>query len=171
MEIKQYFNFLSQEQHSYVIDHTLKSNRWEFSGHSRENEAGFVFWNLSLDNNKFFTKKLLKKINKKTNQNFLLERVYANGQTYGLCGLMHYDKINGNNKYFTFLYYANPIWKPNWGGQTVFFDKNNNAIFSQYPAPNLGILFNSEILHAGLEPSRLCTELRVSIAFKLKLSE
>jgi len=170
MEIIPYYDFLNSTEQQYVIEHTIKSSKWSFRGVSDPDQPNMpIFWHLPLDDNDFFTTKLFEKIIKITNKQFSLERVYANGQTYGLSGSLHVDQDNGNNQYYTFLYYVQPTWEPEWGGQTVFCDSKENIIYSQFPTPNLGILFNSEILHAGLEPTRLCTLLRVTLAFKLKL--
>ena len=203
MEIIPYYEFLDSTEQQYVINNTVNSSKWSFNGIPDSDQPNkIIFWYLPLDNDHFFTKKIFEKIKTTTNQNFSLERVYANGQTYGLSGSLHVDqelgnnqyytflyyvqptwepewggqtvfcdnKENGNNQYYTFLYYVQPNWLPEWGGQTVFYDDNEKMVFQQFPTPNLGILFNSEILHAGLEPTRLCKLLRVTVAFKLKLN-
>ena len=171
MEIIPYYEFLDSTEQQYVINNTVNSSKWSFNGIPDSDQPNkIIFWYLPLDNDHFFTKKIFEKIKTTTNQNFSLERVYANGQTYGLSGSLHVDQELGNNQYYTFLYYVQPTWEPEWGGQTVFCDNKENIIYSQFPTPNLGILFNSEILHAGLEPTRLCKLLRVTVAFKLKLN-
>ena len=170
MDILTCYDFLTPDEHQYAIENTINSSNWAFKGHSDDKSTDLTFWYLPLDHDTFFTTKLVEKINQYTRKNFVLERVYANGQTYGLSGSLHRDKENGNNQYYTFLYYVQPNWLPEWGGQTVFYDDNEKMVFQQFPTPNLGIIFNSEILHAGLEPTRFCSILRVTIAFKLKLN-
>jgi Rps23 Pro-64 3,4-dihydroxylase Tpa1-like proline 4-hydroxylase len=139
-------------------------NTWAFNGCSTDNT--FSFWNMDLTQDVFFTTHMLNKIKMFTEKNFALGRVYANGQTYGLCGSYHQDvESNDKESYKTFLYYVNPFWDYQWGGSTIFHQagENHNQLF----IPNNGVLFDSTIYHAGLEPTRHCKELRVTVAFKL----
>lgn len=164
MNIKSYPNFLTEEEHKYVISKTINGNTWGFDGYSTQD--GFSFWFMDLINDEFFTKRMLKKIEKATSAKYKLDRVYANGQTYGLSGSYHKDvESDDTDAYKTFLYYVNPYWNYQWGGNTFFYqgEKNHNQLF----IPNNGVLFDSTIYHAGLEPTRHCKELRVTVAFKL----
>lgn len=54
-------------------------------------------------------------------------------------------------------------------GETYF--KENNIISSAKPTYNSGILFKSNIEHKGSSPKINFTDLRITIAFKLKLSK
>lgn len=164
LNIKSYPNFLSNEEHEYVIAKTLKGNTWVFNGSSIEDK--FTFWYMELMDDEFFTKHMLNKIEVATDTKFKLDRAYANGQTYGLPGSYHRDvETDITDVYKTFLYYVNLYWDYQWGGSTFFYqeDKNYNQLF----IPNNGVLFDSTIYHAGLEPTRHCKELRVTVAFKL----
>jgi len=158
----------TQQEHQLVIDKTLNAKTWQFAGFSNEPNST-KFWFLDLGNDSFFTKLSLDRIQTLTNQEFELDRVYANGQTHGLSGDMHQDVIGGDDSYKTFLYYVGPTWLPEWGGATVFHDPHKADIFFNYPQPNTGVIFNSNILHQGQEPTRQCKELRVTVAWKLKL--
>lgn len=168
INIKSYPNFLTQEEHNYVIAKTLKGNAWAFIGSSTDDS--FSFWNMDLTQDVFFTKHMLNKIKIVTEKNFALGRVYANGQTYGLSGSYHQDAIdlnpNSKNIYKTFLYYVNPNWKSEWGGSTLF--QQNEEVYNQPFIFNNSILFDGDIHHVGLEPTRHCKDLRVTVAFKLR---
>jgi hypothetical protein len=164
LNIKSYPNFLNKEEHNYVISKTLMGDTWKFDGYS--NETGFTFWYMELINDEFFTNYMLNKIEVATNTKYKLNRMYANGQTYGISGSYHQDvESNDKESYKTFLYYVNPFWDYQWGGSTIFHQagENHNQLF----IPNNGVLFDSTIYHAGLEPTRHCKELRVTVAFKL----
>ncbi len=164
LNIKSYPNFLNKEEHNYVISKTLMGNTWKFNGYS--NETGFTFWYMELINDEFFTNHMLNKIEVATNTKYKLNRMYANGQTYGLSGSYHQDvESNDKESYKTFLYYVNPFWDYQWGGSTMFHQAGENH--TQLFIPNNGVLFDSTIYHAGLEPTRHCKELRVTVAFKL----
>jgi hypothetical protein len=161
MNIIEYHNFFSEEDFTKIGDLTLRANGWGFGHRSCGN--GLSFWNLPLNDNKFFTEYLFNKLQEKVGIKFDLVRVYANGQTYGLSGSAHKDDERDGAK--TFLVYVNPIWDVHWAGNTVFYD-DKEAVQS-VPMPNKAILFDSAITHFGLEPSRHCNELRVTVAYKL----
>ena len=90
LDIQTYPNFLNKEEHEYVISKTINGGEWSFIGHS-VNE-GYKFWYMELINDEFFTNYFFDKIQKITNTKFELDRVYANGQTYGLPGSYHTDR-------------------------------------------------------------------------------
>ena len=172
MQIQYYGDVLDLEQWQYVVNTTLHGSSWKFSGASNDsNNDELNFWFMDLSSNKFFTETMFEKVKSLSGLNVSMDRVYANGQTHGLSGSLHQDVVNGNGKYFTFLYYVGPFWNPTWGGSTVFHNPENDTIYTQYPTPNGGLLFDSEIWHAGIEPTRHCKELRVTIAYKLRLEE
>lgn len=158
----------TQDEHQTVIAKTLKADRWQFAGYSNTPDST-KFWFLDLGDDPFFTELSLQRIQDLSGLQFSLDRVYANGQTHGLSGDLHQDVIGGDDSYRTFLYYPGPVWQPEWGGATIFYDKTLGTIFSNYPQPNTGILFNSNIFHQGQEPTRQCKELRVTVAWKLKV--
>jgi Rps23 Pro-64 3,4-dihydroxylase Tpa1-like proline 4-hydroxylase len=61
-----------------------------------------------------------------------------------------------------------PEWRLEWDGETVFFDAKGEVMAGVRPAPNRAVIFDSRIPHAGRAPSRACTALRVTVAFKLE---
>lgn len=94
-------------------------------------------------------------------------RVYANGHTYGLGGEAHRDDPRDGT--FTLLYYPNPEWKDGWDGETVYYDEAGEVALAVRLRPNRAVFFDSRILHVGRAPSRQCTALRVTVAYKLQL--
>jgi hypothetical protein len=139
---------------------------WRFVGNSAiGSEHAIPFWYYDLNDRPFYTSFLFNRIQEITGEEFELKSVYANGQTYGLCGDIHIDDPLDYAR--TFLIYMNPVWDIRWGGATVLYD--NGKIHTYTPRPNSGILFNSYIPHYGSEPTRHCKELRITVAFKLHL--
>ena len=57
------------------------------------------FWKIEFHEDKFFTDHLLNIIQERTNQSYICEHVYANGQTYGLDGTLHQDYYNVSGSY------------------------------------------------------------------------
>lgn len=163
-------NVLSEDEANYVISQTLCNNKWNFSGYSTTNDSGYTFWNMNLIEDAFFTETFLKKIEELTDKKFEIERVYANGQTYGLPGNIHSDideDTYASELYYTFVYYVNPLWDLNWGGQTIIINEDG-TVDSVLFNPNAAIIFPSILKHFGSEPTRQCKDLRVTVAFKLK---
>lgn len=141
------------------------SSGWKYAGFSND-VSPIRFWFHDLNNDPTYTVYGLARINKLTGRQFKIDRVYANGQTHGLSGDLHQDHTEPNK--YTFLMYMNPEWKVTWGGTTVFYIDDNHST-GVMPKPNCGVLFPSNIWHAGLEPTRHCHELRITVAYKLEL--
>lgn len=100
-----------------------------------------------------------------------LLRAYANAHTYGVEGYVHTDNDDMEN-YFSTVYYAHPVWHPNWAGQTAFFSPDRcNVLRSVYPQPGRVVSFPGSIPHCAHGPSRDCAELRVSLVLKTHVSE
>ena len=158
-----YQDVLTWEEHVHVYN-MLSTGSWQFGRFSKSLDA-FTFWYADLSDNEFFTKHFMKRICEKTKMpNLKLKNVYANGQTYGLPGVMHKDSDDINR--LTFIYYANLKWEYDWGGATVWL-MENECQQSAVPIPNAGVLFDSTILHCGNEPTRHCKDLRITVAFNL----
>lgn len=63
------------------------------------------------------------------------------------------------------LYYANLEWKPEWSGETFFYDKSGkNIIYTSPYTPNRMILFNGEMPHRFNSPSRLAPKYRFTVS-------
>ena len=147
-----------------TISDTLKRPNWEF-WHTSNPESNNFFWYMNLSNDKFFTENLFSQIKKVTDKNLSIERVYANGQTFGLDGEFHIDDEDENS--YTFLYYPVKDWHLAWRGETVIVDEEGN-IHTIYPRPNCAIMFPSNWVHCGRSPSKHFSDLRITIAYKLK---
>jgi len=93
-----------------------------------------------------------------------LVRCYANAHTFGVEGYPHLDSRAPGN--YTVIVYLNPVWKPEWAGETVFFNDMGDIFKSVLPRPGRVAVFDGRILHAGRAVSRLCPALRVTLMFK-----
>lgn len=178
--IRQFKNILPENDFNQLYERLITSPKWSFTGKSSGGSDNFNFWYMDLGDDYFFTDELFQIICRCTNLDYEILRVYANGQTYGCPGNLHYDGHMENE--LTFLYYVNPIWHISWGGQTVFSQNeetnvktlseklftDSNEIISYHPIPNSGLLFNSNIAHVGLDSTRHYKDLRVTVAYKLR---
>jgi hypothetical protein len=92
-----------------------------------------------------------------------LERIHCNTSLYGDMQFPHCDSLTPG---ITWLYYANPVWKSNWMGETLFYDSLGEPLYAVFPRPGRVVVFAADILHRGGVPSRECVEARRSLAFK-----
>lgn len=97
-------------------------------------------------------------------------RCYANAYPYGTDGTLHTDSAAANS--YTSVYYPHERWSPNWGGETVFFNKEETEIIGAcYPTPNRLLVFPGTVPHVARGVSRMCPELRITLMFKSELIE
>lgn len=155
-------DFLSKEDAQKIWDYHQKPN-WKF-GHSSNKDADEVrFWQMELSSDEYFSEYLFEKILSRVEGDFRLERVYANGHLFGTSGSPHHDSFKSFDR--TALFYANPVWKPEWGGKTAF--SLNGVLHYVTPEPNKLIVFPGLIPHWAEDTSRAFTGLRVTVAWKL----
>ena len=162
--ITRYENIFSQDQENQIIVDVFGAN-WAFGHGSNQKEKNYPFWIIPLKNNPFYNEYLLNIIQEKTQQEYELYDVYANGHTFGTMGDFHVDWHDSRGR--TFLYYANDNWKPEWCGKTIF--NVNGELQYESPTPRTAILFPGEIPHMAEGVSRSFNGLRVTIAWKLIL--
>ena len=93
-----------------------------------------------------------------------LVRCYANAHAFGSDGTLHTDSSSPRS--YTAIYYPHKAWFPNWAGETVLFDGDNEILASIYPRPNRLAIFRGNIPHVARAVSRVCPVLRVTLMFK-----
>lgn len=162
--IERYNDPFGDENHQKIVEDVL-SPKWAFGHRSNPHKKNYPFWVLELKDNPFYTEYLLNIIQEKTQQEYELYDVYANGHTFGTMGDFHIDWLDSGGS--TFLYYANDNWKPEWCGKTIF--NVNGDIQYQPLIPRTAILFPGNIPHMSEGVSRAFDGLRVTIAWKLIL--
>ena len=75
-----------------------------------------------------------------------LTRCYANGAPHGSEGSIHTDSVSDQSR--TVIYYPHTKWHPNWGGETLFFNKEQTDVVAcVYPRPNRPLVFSGAIPH------------------------
>jgi hypothetical protein len=97
-------------------------------------------------------------------ERFRPQRAYVNHSVYGDMYHMHRDLSA-----VTVLYYANLMWETDWGGETIYFDDNNDAQIVVSPRPGRMVISRGATLHRGTVPTRDCPQQRLTIAYKLRL--
>ena len=94
------------------------------------------------------------------------QRAYVNSSVYGDMYYTHRD-CSVHRQHVTALYYANLEWQPDWGGETVFYNDNEDAEVVVSPKPGRLVVARGAILHRGTVPTRACYEERYTIAYKM----
>jgi hypothetical protein len=158
-------NFLDENELKEILN-IINGLSWKYGASSGDSNS-VRFWISHLNNEKRIIDIISPKIEKISGLNLEIERVYANGQTYGQDGEFHTDHESYDR--YTFILYVSPIFPENVdivGGFTQF--KIDNQIVNVEPYQNRGCLFKSNIFHRGLAPSREVDMLRVTLAFKMK---
>jgi hypothetical protein len=79
-----------------------------------------------------------------------ISHVYAAAMSPGSCGTVHQDIDSADG--VTFLYYANLVWKGEWGGETIFYDNNLDAVAAITPKPGRLAMFHSNLYHRAGVP-------------------
>jgi hypothetical protein len=162
------------------IEQLIKTPSWRMQ--TSMEKGGSTFWKLVLDDNKFITETCFNQIKELIGDNFTINTVYINAQSSLQSGDPHIDSEVEDE--YTFMIYINQDWDITWGGHTVFFsrywdnlDKTYNNFFTHtdrihtvsfLPVPNLGLFFPSNIVHFAEGPSKKMSQLRLTLAYKLK---
>jgi len=94
------------------------------------------------------------------------QRAYVNSSVYGDMYYAHRD-CSVHRKHVTALYYANLDWQVDWGGETIFYNDNEDAEVVVSPRPGRLVVARGAILHKGTVPTRACYEERYTIAYKM----
>jgi len=181
--IKIYDDFLTQEELQACAD-AVKRPAWLFGQLSSRNSlTSTPFWIMMINDDTFFNTHLKSKIESITNRKFTVQRIYANGQTFGQDSTYHQDAASDNS--YTFCIYINKQITletvDNIGGELTFKMPKSTTpenstdygdTFSHIavaPLYNRGILFPSNYFHKSFAFNRYNHGLRISIAWKFQL--
>jgi SM-20-related protein len=93
-----------------------------------------------------------------------LIKSYANAYPYGSDGTLHKDIPDSRS--LTWIFYPNNVWHPNWAGETVFFNGEEDICFAAYPKPRRLISFPGYLPHIARGISRQCPYIRITVVFK-----
>jgi hypothetical protein len=99
-------------------------------------------------------------------EEFSDQRAYINCSVHGDGYYMHRD-CAVHEQHVTALYYANLEWQPDWGGETIYYNDEEEAEIVVMPRPGRLVLARGAILHRGNVPTRVCYEQRYTLAYKL----
>jgi hypothetical protein len=153
----------------------LEQFQWELGGFSDKpfDSVQRMFWFKQLEGAGWLRSVLKRKVEEILKQKITTLRLYANGQSHSQCGWIHRDQeLHDKGNFGTLVYFIHPEWKPIYGGHLILIDDTETKVTNSFfPKTNSAVLFNSKINHMGLEPSVYCTDQRISVALKFKLTE
>jgi len=161
-------NFLNKHELITALD-IINKNNWTFGSFSKKSHNYEIpFWSIDLMDNDFFSKYLKELIEKTYSKKFKVERLYANGQSYGQDGIYHIDS-NDENAYTFVLYLTNisDEYIEMAGGNILFKLPEYKYNICYEPIYNRGILFPSSYKHKAISFTRFIVDLRISVAWKL----
>lgn len=96
---------------------------------------------------------------------YRLYRSYCNASTYGDMLYPHTDCMP-DAKEMTALWFIQDEWNYEWGGETLFYNKDDDAEVVVTPKPGRLAIFDGAINHAGNPPKKVCTKPRYTFALK-----
>lgn len=100
---------------------------------------------------------------------YRIYRSYCNHAAYGDMLFIHTDTQPGEQG-LTALWYIAPEWNVEWGGETLFYNSQQDAVAVVTPKPGRLVVFDGSIAHVGRPPNRMCYAPRYTLAFKLDLA-
>ena len=99
-------------------------------------------------------------------EQFADQRAYVNCSVYGDGYYVHRD-CAAHERHVTALYYANLEWQPDWGGETIYYNDEEDAELAITPRLGRLVIARGAVLHRGNVPTRNCYEERYTLAYKL----
>lgn len=102
------------------------------------------------------------------NDKAILVRSYSNRHTFGTEGYIHTDTPRPSD--YTCIVYMDPEWNADWGGETLFYNKDKTSIISAV-IPKFGrvVSFSGVIPHKASALSRVCSRVRTTLMFKVSI--
>ncbi|MFC5577349.1 2OG-Fe(II) oxygenase [Lysobacter niabensis] len=94
-------------------------------------------------------------------------RAYTNVASYGDMLFTHTDCLPDQHD-LTALWYLCERWDVEWGGETMFYDAQDDVACAVTPKPGRLVIFDGAIKHVGRPPNRICYAPRYTFAIKFE---
>ncbi|QNP41227.1 2OG-Fe(II) oxygenase [Lysobacter solisilvae (ex Woo and Kim 2022)] len=94
-------------------------------------------------------------------------RAYTNVASYGDMLFTHTDCLPEQHD-LTALWYLCERWDLEWGGETLFYDTQDEIACAVTPRPGRLVVFDGAIKHVGRPPNRICYAPRYTFAIKFE---
>lgn len=94
-------------------------------------------------------------------------RAYTNVASFGDMLFTHTDCLP-DQRDLTALWYLCDRWDIEWGGETMFYDSQDEVACAVTPKPGRLVIFDGAIKHVGRPPNRICYAPRYTFAIKFE---
>jgi SM-20-related protein len=94
-------------------------------------------------------------------------RAYTTVASYGDMLFTHTDCLPDQHD-LTALWYLCERWDLEWGGETMFYDAQDDVACAVTPKPGRLVIFDGAIKHVGRPPNRICYAPRYTFAIKFE---
>jgi SM-20-related protein len=177
--IRSYDGQIPQELLDAAIDE-IDGRNWRY-GWKSSKMLGFGHWNIVLSDSKIEREEVYHEVPQCIRDLWdyiqprfmpttpVLVRAYSNAHTYGVEGYIHRDSKFATDQ--TCIIYVEKDWKPEWAGETVFFDEDEDVIKAILPRYGRFTIFPGNIKHVGRGVSRICPTIRRVLVLKGKPRE
>jgi len=177
--IRSYDGQIPQELLDAAIDE-IDGRNWRY-GWKSSKMLGFGHWNVVLSDSKIEREEVYHEVPQCIRDLWdyiqprfmpttpVLVRAYSNAHTYGVEGYIHRDSKFATNQ--TCIIYVEKDWKPEWAGETVFFDEDEDVIKAILPRYGRFTIFPGNVKHVGRGVSRICPTIRRVLVLKGKPRE
>ncbi len=102
-----------------------------------------------------------------THKAYRAYRGYVNYASYGDMLFTHTDCLPDQDE-LTILVFICEQWDIEWGGETLFYNQENDCVFACTPKPGRVVIFDGAIKHVGRPPNRICYTPRYTLAYKME---
>ncbi|MEO3866923.1 2OG-Fe(II) oxygenase [Rheinheimera fenheensis] len=102
-----------------------------------------------------------------TSKRYHAYRGYINHASFGDMLFTHTD-CKPESDELTILMYLCDEWNIEWGGETLFYNNEDDCVFACTPKPGRVVIFHGAIKHVGRPPNRICYKPRYTLAFKME---
>lgn len=172
--IVQTLDGLVQPDHIQEIYENLMSPVYSCIGLSNHDDS-FPFWVVRLNNEDVNEVPAFLKLWQIVDKSICQGRyepyhTLVNANNFGDCPMVHTDlPTDKSEDCYTIIYYAHNTWDCNWAGETVILnDEKDEILNSIYPRPGRILVFDSAMPHVARTPTRICSQLRLTVAFRVK---
>lgn len=112
---------------------------------------------------------LVRRIEKMSDLRFdkdICQQIVLNCYEYGNYSGIHKDNLD-NDKAVSIILYLNTDWRPEWGGNTEFYDDEIKRVTTAVsPIGGDAVVFPGNIWHRGGDVARICTQPKYSITYQ-----
>ncbi len=149
----------------------LEASAFKRNEVARPDTAQYKHWAVNLTQQHILSlplyARIVQGIEASMGQKYRAYRAYTNYAGFGDMLFTHTDCLPESDE-LTALVYICPEWDLEWGGETLFYNDQDDCMFACNPKPGRTVIFHGAIKHVGRPPNRICYVPRFTLAFKLE---